>query len=298
MSLVEHLEKLRHFARLTGYRSINEGSQAMGISQAGLSKSIAGLEDVLSTKLFVRTNEGIALTKEGELVLQTTRRILQEASSLEINLRSLRASELPEKISIGMYDSIAIYFFPEFSSYLKAIYPTVELQLVVDTSANLAALLSKGQIQIAIGVNLNTYKDKSEFFLLFEDHYSFYVHPRRADELSSLPFIVHPRATDDKGRSAEEHLARLFKSRSIHRVYNFETVKSLTALGVGVGVLPTRVAAPLLTQKQLVSVSVGKEARLFGKHSIGFLTSKSFLKDHSEFAQDIYRLGDRWAKSQ
>lgn len=297
MSLVEHLEKLRHFAKLTNYRSINEGSQAMGISQAGLSKSIASLESVLDTKLFIRGNEGLVLTKEGELVLKTTQRILADATSLETDLRSLRASDIPEKITIGMYDSIAIYFFPDLSAYVKAIYPSVEVSLVVDNSPRLAEMMTKGEIDIAIGANLQEFRGKSEFFLLFEDHYSFYVESRLVDKVSQLPFIVHPKATDAKAKTTEENLSKLLKSKAVHRVYNFETIKTLTKLGVGIGVMPTQVAKSLVHSKELSTVSFSKQPHLFGRHEIGFLTSNTFLKAHPEFARDIHRLGEMWSKA-
>lgn len=297
MSLVEHLEKLRHFAKLTNYRSINEGSQAMGISQAGLSKSIASLESVLDIKLFTRSNDGLVLTKEGQLVLETTQKILASATTLETNLRSLRASEIPEKITIGMYDSIAIYFFPDLAAYIKAIYPSVELDLVVDNSSNLAEMMAKGQLQFAIGANLQDFKGKSEFFLLFEDHYSFYTAPKNADRLTDLPFIFHPKATDSQGKTTEENLSKIIKNRSTHQVFNFETIKTLTVLGMGIGVMPTQVAKPLVRSKQLVPVMIPRHPHLFGLHSIGFLISNSFLKAHNDFARDIHRLGERWSKS-
>lgn len=297
MSLVEHLEKLRHFAKLTNYRSINEGSQGMGISQAGLSKSISSLENVLDTKLFNRSNEGLILTKEGQLVLETTRKILADAAALETNLRSLRASEIPKKMTIGMYDSIAIYFFPDLAAYIKAIYPSVELNLVVDNSSKLAERMAKGQLEFAIGANLQDFKGKSEFFLLFEDHYSFYVEPKAASRLPELPLIFHPTATDVKGKTIEENLTKLAKAKSAHRVFNFETIKTLTTLGLGVGIMPTQVAKPLVRSSSLVTVTMPRHPHLFGQHTIGFLISNSFLSAHEDFARDIHRLGERWAKS-
>ncbi len=297
MSLIEHLEKLRHFAKLTNYRSINEGSQAMGISQAGLSKSIANLETVLDIKLFTRSNEGLVLTKEGQLVLKTTQKILADATSLETNLRSLKASDIPEKITIGMYDSIAIYFFPDLAAYIKAVYPSVEVELIVDNSPRLAEMIAKGDIEIAIGANLQAFREKSEFFLLFEDHYSFYADPKVADQVATLPYIIHPKATDAKGKTTEDNLSKILKSKSLHQVYNFETIKTLTMLGMGIGIMPTQVAKPLIRSKQLVSVTPSRQTHLFGQHAIGFLTSNSFLKAHNEFARDIHRLGERWSKS-
>ncbi len=296
MSLADHLEKLRHFHKLTQYRSINEGAQKMGISQAGLSKSIANLESVLDTPLFVRSRDGLTLTKEGELLLASTKRILDEASQFEANLRSLQAVDIPQRIVVGMYDSIAIYFFPDLERYLKSIYPSVELQLVVDKSSSLAEMVEAGEIDLAVGVNLAKKKKKTEFYLLFEDHYSFYVVPSIKVN-PRVPLLYHPHATDENDTDLSRMLQSLIKSRLCHQVYNFETLKMLTSLGSGIGVLPTRVAQPLVNQKQIVQTTIAKIPNLFGKHTIGFLVSDTFLKQHRAFTEDIYRLGERWAKT-
>ncbi len=299
MSLIEHLEKLRHFYKVTNYRSINEGAQAMGLSQAGLSKSIANLEAVLDTQLFIRTNDGLVLTNEGQMVLVATKKILSEAAELESNLRSIKAICIPEKITVGMYDSIAVYFFDDLKSYLKVIYPRVELELVVSSSSTLALMTKAGDLDLEIGVNFNReLSAKVEFFLLFEDYYSFYQSTKHSSQnLGDRGLIFHPDATDEHEVPTSKHLAGLTKSRLAHHVYNFETIKTLTQNGLGIGILPTQVAKPMVQSNQLMPVKIPRMPNLFGKHAIGFLASSHFLKNHREFAHDIFRLGERWSKT-
>lgn len=298
MALVEHLEKLRHFHKVSQFRSISEAAEATGISQAGLSKSIGALESVLGTALFTRSNQGLTLTKEGEMTLQASKKIISEASVLEANLRSLKTAIIPKKLKIGMYDSIAVYFFGDLVAYLNAIYQSVEIELTVDTSSNLSEAVKSGEVDLAIGVNLQGKKSGgNEFFLLFEDYYSFYVSQKIESSETALPLILHPNATDLDGVSTEKHLAGSIAKNGAHRVFNFETIKTLTVQGIGIGVLPTQVAKPLLQQKHLTAIQIPKMKHLFGRHNIGFLASEAFLKRHREFALDVYRLGERWSKS-
>ena len=298
MAISEHLEKLRYFQKLTQYKSINEGSKAMGISQAGLSKSIASLEDAVGSPLFIRSNTGLLLTKEGELVLKTAQRILNDSASLEANLRSLQAPTSPKKLRVGMYDSIAVYFFSDLFRYIQTIYQSVDLQLVVDTSANLAEALRRNDVDLSIGVNfLNKRGQGSEFFSLFEDHYSFYVSAKNDSPEDQLPLLIHPHAEDAEGITVAQHLASVIGRRRVHRVHNFETLKALTVQGLGIGVLPTQVAKPLVQMKQLASIQIPRTKHLFGLHEIGFLASRSLMEKHREFAQDLYRLGQHWSKS-
>lgn len=298
MAIAEHLEKLRHFQKLSNYKSINEGSKAMGISQAGLSKSIASLESAIGASLFIRSNEGLLLTNEGELVLNAARRILDEAAALDANLRSLQAPTSPKQLRIGMYDSIAVYFFSDLLRYIQTIYHSVDLRLLVDTSDNLNQAIRKNEVDLSIGVNFARKKPPgSECFLLFEDHYSFYVSSKVEEKQEQLPLLIHPNADDIDGISVEKHLSGLISRRKVHHIHNFETLKTLTSQGFGIGVLPTQVARPLVELKQLKTVQVLKTRHLFGRHEIGFLASKGLMDKHREFANDLYRLGQHWSKS-
>jgi len=296
MSLVEHLEKLRHFHKVTTYRSINEAAKGTGMSQAGLSKCIANLESILAVTLFLRNPDGLVLTKEGEALLKATTKILSEANEAEATLKSLRASRIPTGIVIGMYDSIAVYFFPELKKYLKAVYPSIEVHLVVDRSENILRKLKTGELDLAIGVNLKFPAKGFHSYLLFEDFYSFYLPPSVSSQ-ENLPIIFHPSASDDQDRDCESYLRSTLNSRASYRVYNFETVKSLTLSELGIGVLPTQVANPLVQKGLLKAVSITKIPRLFGKHNIVFLAGDHFFEKHQDFVDDIYRLGERWAKT-
>lgn len=296
--LSEHLEKLRYFSKLVHYRSLSEAAEAMHISQAGLSKSIAALENVLGVKLLKRSQTGVLLTKEGEMTLVAARKIMAEASHLETSLRAVNATPLPEKLRIGMYDSIAVYLFSEVDDYLRRIYTEVQMELYVNTSQQLLRALRAGALDLCIGVNLDLdLWAKGHFFQLFDDRYAFYMAPRLDGSEATAPLLIHPAARDRGGIPLEKHLASLLSQRTVHRVFNFETLKTLAVQGLGIAILPTRVAQPLISLRQLQEVPMPRYKRAFGQHRIGFLAAKSFLARHQEFAQDLYRIGHIWTRA-
>lgn len=270
----------------------------MGISQAGLSKSISSLESVLGAKLFVRSREGLTLTREGAEVRLSAAKILEEAASLENRIKSLQAAKAPAKLRIGMYDSIAVYFYAELSAYMAAVYPQVILEMTVDASGVLAKEIESGSLDLVIGVHLERFKKKQfEYYKLFDDYYGFYVSSKITSTLSELPILIHSRADDIHGSTIETLLQSALKQRTVHRVYNFETLKTLTSQGVGIGVLPTQVAKPLMKTGALVSTELPKVRHLIGSHSIGFLVTSKLASSYGDFADDIYRLGERWSNS-
>lgn len=186
----------------------------------------------------------------------------------------------------------------DLNTYVSAVYPNVVLELTAASSAELLLGLRSQKLDLAIGVNFSQITDKSlEYFKLFEDYYSFYVSPKNIDETEQLPLLIHESATDQKGIKVEATLYSKLRGRIVHRIQNFETLKSLTILGLGIGVMPTQVARPAIESQQLASVQFSKLAHLFGLHDIGFLATRNLLHSHSDFARDIYRLGEEWSKT-
>ncbi len=294
MALSEHLEKLRHFHKLTQFNSINEAAMNTGLSQAGLSKSLILLESELNCKLFKRSREGLTLTREGSELLEATKKILSEAAEVENRLRSLQASSTPRVLRIGMYDSIAVYFGIELSEYLKAVYPKVRMSLHADSSSRLFEQISSDQLDIVIGVNFpKSSKSGLTYHHLFDDHYSFYCVESNVQQMDELSVIVHPSATDETGAPLTKILARDLKGRNIHLVSNFETIKTLAQKGLGIGVMPTQVAAPLIASKELVSALPNQQRQHFGRHHIGFLVRDEVSNTFGDFIKDILRLGNR-----
>ncbi len=270
----------------------------MRISQAGLSKSISSLEAALGVKLFVRSRQGLSLTKEGIEVMGVAKVIMKEAQELEIRLSAMKTVASPDRLRIGMYDSVAVYFFPELANYLAVAHPRLTVELTVDTSSSLSAAILAGGLDLAVAANLgNHVRPGLEYLELFEDHYSFYVSVTVGSDFSKLPLLIHPKAADSMGRTVEDHLAASFRRSRFHRVHNFETLKILTSQGLGIGVLPTQVARPLLKKNVLINAAVEKHRLHFGLHSIGLMVSKKFIQSYGDFSADIYRLGVRWSKN-
>lgn len=298
MALVEHLEKLRHFYKITQYKSINETSQKTGFSQAGLSKSLQLLEQELGCKLFKRSREGLSLTKEGVEVKAFAKNIIESASGLEQKIKSLSLTQSPTVLKIGMYDSIAIYFGVELSRYMRQVYPSVNLELTADSSLGLLKKIKEGTLDIVIGVNFHKeFEKKMKFFSLFEDSYSLYITSKNSNIEVDNSIIVHVSAADGTGVSTIDLFKNELKGKKIHQVNNFETLKQLVVSGLGAGILPTLVAKPLLQTGLIIPIESRSAKKFRGMHNIGVLVRSEVHDLYKEFVLDIIRLGDRWIKT-
>lgn len=298
MALIEHLEKLRHFYKITQYRSINETSQKTGYSQGGLSKSLQLLEEELGCKLFKRSREGLSLTKEGVEVKSFAQSIFESAAELEMRIKSLSATRSPQTLRIGMYDSIAIYFGVELSEYLRQVYPNVKLEITADSSSNLLKLLKANALEIAIGVNFHNVKVETlKFYSLFEDSYSLYCTSKILNDHTENAVVIHTSAADEGGLSTIDIFSKEVQGKRIHRTNNFETLKQLVAAGLGIGILPTLVSKPLLQSGQIVPYEIRSAKKYRGRHTIGAMVQLETVSIYGEFISDIIRLSDRWVKT-
>ena len=70
-----HIENLRFFYEVAKAKSISTVAKSSHISQSALSQTLK-LEDSLNTKLFIRSNKGVTLTTEGEIVYKHCKVIL------------------------------------------------------------------------------------------------------------------------------------------------------------------------------------------------------------------------------
>ena len=299
MNLFEHLEKLRHFHRLRPYKSFKEASRKIGISQAGISKSVAALEEVLCTKLIIRSTRGISLTQSGHILMDFAVDLFDRVLLVEGQIRKREISQVVNrKMMIGTYDSIAVYFLPELISYLSQVYPRFEFDITIDHSAKLQDFLLNGKLDIAIGVNLSSTHKEVVIESLFTDFYGFFVRPSALSSISlHTPILFHPHAQDASGKSCQQYLQRVLRHRRTIKNENFETIKSLTLSGIGIGVLPQNVALPEVKQGKLIQCEIYGFPKLFGSHQIRLGYMKQKHRDFDQVIEDVLRVARSWTSN-
>jgi DNA-binding transcriptional LysR family regulator len=98
MSL-DSLHLMGVFARVAEARSFTRAAARLGITPSAASKGIARLEEKLGVRLIVRTTRHVRLTEEGEILLDTCRRVLAEMESTEAQL-SRRVGEVSGRLRL------------------------------------------------------------------------------------------------------------------------------------------------------------------------------------------------------
>ncbi|ATH07098.1 hypothetical protein BIY24_03840 [Halobacteriovorax marinus] len=263
MRLRDHIEKLNYFVACVEHGTLRKASTAIGVGQPQLTKVIKQLEDLLETQLIIRSRQGITTTKDGQLLYEEGKRILQSVDKLEFSLNQSE-EELHGEITIGTYDSISRYFFPDFIKYMNSLFPKLSISLYTSRSDDLLSKLKKGKIDFAVFVGKNRSKELVSK-VVYDDHFCFYQ-SNKLEKSFTKSLIYFPSPLE--GDSMKE-MTKNFET--FHHCMNLETVLSLTSSGLGVGLLPTKVAQEQILSGKLKHIYPSQK---FAPHSVSIAKSK------------------------
>ena len=271
--LQQHLEKLADFVGVVEHGSIRSFATSKKLAQPGVSRNIQILESVLESQLLIRSQNGIKLTASGEILYKHAKSILDQTVRVENQILAFDKDYLKGRIVLGTYPSIAVYFIAEFMTFVYQRQKQFQLNIITDTSAKLIELLKKGTIDICISVEPPKTKGLKHT-KLFSDKFSLYRSARSGKDLDNQPFFV-VQAVHSGIYNLEKSCKNAgIQANKISYCDDFETVKTLLSSGIGSGILPDRVAKPLVESSSLVKVFDNKKLLAFGEHGI-YLSVKS-----------------------
>lgn len=245
MPLKDHLNKLEYFCAIAELGSLRKASEAVHIGQPRLTKVIQELEDSLNVGLVVRSSSGITLTKEGRILLEQSRKILESINELELTLKS-EDQNLSGEIRLGAYDSIARYFISGFIKFMSMAAPKIKINILTGRSQALMEKVSNHDLDVAILVSPENGDKRVQFQKLYSDQFSLYSAPMMNESFRSH-LIYLPLEINDIEKSM-----RKFRFHQSIVCEGFETVRALAEQGVGVALLPTRVAKESVLSKKLI----------------------------------------------
>lgn len=250
------LTHLRYFRAIARTRSLTAAARELGVSQPTLSVAVRGLEEELRTRLLTRTRAGVELTATGEVLSQRAEVILQ---AVDDTARHIQEVELDEagRFTVGCQESLGAYFLPGFLDRFLTRYPAIEIALYNAPSAAVRDAVLRREVDFGLVVNCEP-QDDLVITPLFRDVIELCALARRSPDaritqsrldgvegarrlLDALPLILCERPV------FRSLLARLeaegIAARRTLVCGDLELVKSLTLEGIGVGMLPRRVAS-------------------------------------------------------
>ncbi|MGL5352632.1 MAG: LysR family transcriptional regulator, partial [Clostridium sp.] len=186
------IDSLRYFYNVALSKSISTVAKQSHISQSALSQQLAKLENKLDVKLLYRSNKGVTLTPEGEILFKHCETILNTYQKLEDEISS---SSLEQNyISIEAIESLASTIIPPAILKLKNSFIDYNINLssvhhctttnLLNNICDISLCYKKPDDNEGLVIN----HIGSDDIVLVADT-SFYKNSLTLDELLTTPFI-------------------------------------------------------------------------------------------------------------
>jgi DNA-binding transcriptional LysR family regulator len=237
---------IRTFQAVAQTGSLSAAARALQITQPTVGRHIDLLEDALKLPLFVRSREGMALTRKGaDLVSQATEMEIA-ATGFERHAAGLD-EEMTGVVRISANEIMGVMIVPRILPKFMQAYPGIEVELIISNSA---ANLLRRDADVAIRMFRPTQNDLVArkvadlplgFFGL-RDYLNAKGEPKTLGDLRSHRVIGLDRETSliDAGRMLGEPLSSGdFAFRCDNILTHIEAIRA----GVGIGVTHQGLAA-------------------------------------------------------
>jgi DNA-binding transcriptional LysR family regulator len=262
------LAHLRYFREIVRLSSMTAAARALGVSQPRLSVAVRDLEEHYATTLLLRHRGGVSPTETGLELLRHIDEVFAVLDRATARIAGLEDG-LVGSFVLGCHESLGAYFLPHFMPGLLRDAPDITVTLRNTSSARVRHAVIERQVHFGLVVNPEPHPDLV-MTPLFRDAVDFFV-------CASDPVVSNPAAEGGPEFYADEHCATSDTAAAHDRLRrgplifagrveqcaellglladqgvvpgqmlscgDFELVKSLALAGVGVALLPRRVAA-------------------------------------------------------
>jgi len=137
---------VRAFLAVARLGSLSAAARELGLSQPTLSREIQALETATGLNLFRRTTQGLALTEQGQGLLEAATEMHEAADRFQRQAAGL-STTLEGDVRISANEIIGTYLLPPAITAFRADHPGVHVDIVI---SNRASSLSKREADIAL----------------------------------------------------------------------------------------------------------------------------------------------------
>jgi DNA-binding transcriptional LysR family regulator len=241
---------ITYFIEVAQTGNISRAAERLGITQPSLSSAMKRLEDSLGATLFVRGRTGVQLTKPGMELLKKGRHLLLSWEQLKADIGKKETGVSGQYI-VGCHPSVALYSLPYFLPGLVQQHPELEIKLTHDLSRRITEKVISFEVDFGIVVNpfrhpdliiKDLWKDEVMFWTAQRPSSTQHLDPQAGVLVCDLNLLQVQKILAEL-RKRNQGFKRIIQSS------NLEVITDLTAAGVGVGILPRRVATRTGTQK-------------------------------------------------
>ena len=249
----DRLKPLRAFCQIARLGSVSRAAEALFLSQPAVTLQLQALERDLGMPLFERIGRRFSLSREGQVLYDLARPLVEGLDGLEAEFRGKLKGLQAGELHVAAGSSTILYLLPTLVQAFRKQHPEVQLVLHNVTGQDGLGLLRSDGVDLAVGSMLDVPTD-----LAYEPVYSFDPmlicppgHPLatkedlRLEDLSPFGLILPPR------RLTTYRLVDLvFQQQRVPytvalEVGGWEVIKQYVAMGLGISIQSYRGRATL-----------------------------------------------------
>ena len=286
------LKPLRAFCQVARLGSVSRAAEALYLSQPAVTLQLQALERELGVRLLERSGRRLTPTREGELLYEMARPLVEGldglAASFREQVRGLDAGEL----NVAAGSSTILYLLPGIVDAFRQRHADVRLSLHNVTGASGLDLLRNDAVDLAVGSMLDVPADLSyapvyrfePMLIMPPDHPLADKRELKLEDLSPYGLILPP-----KRLTTYRLVDLVFQQNRVPytvalEVGGWEVIKQYVAMGLGISI----VTAICLTEADRDRLAARSLAKYFPARSYGVVVRKG--KFLSQQARDFIEL--------
>jgi DNA-binding transcriptional LysR family regulator len=257
------IESLKVFCDLAETESFTKAAQINSVTQSAVSQQISSLERIFKSLLIERSKKRFRLTREGQVLYDYSKQIIQTYESLHSKLQELK-DIISGTIRVATIYSIGLHDLPPYIKKFMKNYPTVNVhveyrranQVYDDVLSNV----------VDLGLVAYPVKDsKLEIVPLRKEPLVLICHPQHP--FAKLKAMKLKQLVDQKvigfepdipTRKALDKILREYgvEVKHIMEFDNVETVKRAVEIDAGISIVPLGTVTQEISKQTLAAVAI------------------------------------------
>ena len=281
------LHQLRIFECVVRHLNITKASVALHISQPSVSQQLKLLEEEFGTRFFMRLNQGVELTAEGDEFFNAIQPLLTEAEHLEKRFKSSSRENDTTPLIVGGSHNVSVNVLPKLLMAFKERHPSVQFILETNESHKIETRLLNSEAEIALITNPShraelMYESYEEMELVA---FCLPTNPLARKKLTLKELAECPLVLRGGGR-LEKVLTNLgYRMNVVLRCEASTTVKAAVRMGMGVGILYRNAIASRIAKGNLKMINVPELKEMGIKSFVVYDKRKPLAPMAQEFLQ-------------
>lgn len=161
-----NLQQMEVFLAIVETGTYTAAGEKTGYTQSRVTQMMKALENEIGFPLFVRSHYGAALTRAGESLLPTVKRIWHDNESLNAEISDIRGLKRGT-LNIGTYTSCSVHWLPPVIAEFREKYPDIDFNVTESGKAEIIAGLEDRSFDIAL--TSRPENDDLDFISLYRD---------------------------------------------------------------------------------------------------------------------------------